>query len=278
LSDSAPSRPALSRRRILFGALAVLVPVVPIVIALIITSGTGHTATVTPAQTRTSTYTPVARTHATAAKLHAATTALPAGTGALVGYLTRPEALRSAPGGGHTIGRLMTRTSFGSAETVLVRRVKGHWLGVVNVAVGNHRLGWIPSAHVDLTRVDWQLHAILSRHELLVYHDGRVVRHYVIADGKPTAPTPTGTFAVTDKLNTGDPEGPYGCCILALSAKAPHAISDWDGGDRIAVHSTPDTSTIGQSVSHGCMHVTIPEGDWLIHHVPLGTPAVISSA
>jgi lipoprotein-anchoring transpeptidase ErfK/SrfK len=279
MSESESPRPRRNRRRIMFAVLAVIVPVVPIVIALSLTGASVHTATAARAQPRTSPYTPVVRTHAPPTVHHASKTALPGGAGALVGYLLAPEALRSAPGGGgHTIGRLTTKTSFGSAETVLVRRVKGHWLGVVNVAVGNNRLGWIPSAHVQLTRVDWQLHAILSRHELFVYHDGRVVRHYVIATGRPTAPTPTGTFAVTDKLNTGDPGGSYGCCILALSAKAPHAIQDWSGGNRIAVHSTPDTGTIGQSISHGCMHVTLPEGDWLIHHVPLGTPAVVSTA
>ena len=39
-----------------------------------------------------------------------------------------------------------------------------------------------------------------------------------MAIGTPGAPTPTGRFAVTDRLVTNDPAGPYGCCILALSA------------------------------------------------------------
>ena len=278
MSEPHNPRPRAGRGRAVLAVLAALVAVVPIVIALSLTGASVHPAAAARVSSRTSPYTPVARAHSAPAVHRASATALPAGRGALVGYLLAPETLRSAPGGGHTIGRLTTRDSFGSAETVLVRRVSGHWLGVVNVAVGNHRLGWIPSTHVQLTRVDWQLHAILSRHELFVTHAGRVVRRFAIADGSPTDPTPTGTFAVTDKLNTGDPSGPYGCCILALSAKAPHAIPDWTGGNRIAVHSTPDTSTIGQSISHGCMHVTLPEGNWLIHHVPLGTPAVISTA
>jgi lipoprotein-anchoring transpeptidase ErfK/SrfK len=94
----------------------------------------------------------------------------------------------------------------------------------------------------------------------------------------PSAPTPAGTFAVTDRLVTHDPTGPYGCCILALSAVAPHAIQGWTGGNRIAIHSTPETSSIGYAVSHGCMRLTLPEGRWLLAHIPLGTPVVISSA
>jgi lipoprotein-anchoring transpeptidase ErfK/SrfK len=81
---------------------------------------------------------------------------------------------------------------------------------------------------------------------------------------------------VTDRLETGDPEGPYGCCILALSATAPHAIPGWTGGDRIAIHATPETQTIGQPDSHGCLRVTQAEARWLIYHVPLGTPVLIS--
>ena len=85
---------------------------------------------------------------------------------------------------------------------------------------------------------------------------------------------------MTDRLTTGDPEGPYGCCILGTSAQAPHHISDWDGGNRIAIHSTPPDTYwgIGESISHGCMHVTLPEGRWLLAHIPLGTPVDISSA
>ena len=109
-------------------------------------------------------------------------------------------------------------------------------------------------------------------------HNGRTVARFVVAIGKPTAPTPTGRFDVTDRLNTGDPTGPYGRRILALSAQAPHAIQGVDGGNRIAIHSTPETSSIGQAVSHGCMRLTLAEGRWLLHDIPIGTPAVINSA
>ena len=112
---------------------------------------------------------------------------------------------------------------------------------------------------------------------VVIGDDGNVLAHYTVAIGRPSARTPTGRFAVTDRLATGDPSGPYGCCVLALSAHSPHAIQGWDGGNRIAIHSTPDTSSIGLAVSHGCMRLTLAEGRWLMNHVPLGTPTVISS-
>jgi lipoprotein-anchoring transpeptidase ErfK/SrfK len=185
--------------------------------------------------------------------------------------------MRARPGG-RKIAEIATKTGFGSPTWVLVRHVKGHWLGVINTAAGNNHIGWIKASAVNLSRDTWSIHAHLSRHMLDVYHGGRLVEHFPIATGKPTAPTPTGLYAVTDRLTTGDPEGPYGCCILATSAKAPHKISDWDGGNRIAIHSTPETDSIGYSVSHGCMRLSLADGQWLIRHIPLATPVRISSA
>ena len=117
----------------------------------------------------------------------------------------------------------------------------------------------------------------LARRRLTVLQGGRVLERYRVAIGAPASPTPTGRFDVTDRLRTGDPSGPYGCCILALSAQAPHAIQGWSGGNRIAIHSTPETWTVGEPVSHGCVRLTLAEGRWLLAHIPLGTPTLISS-
>jgi hypothetical protein len=259
--------------------LAVLVPVVPIVLALVLVhGGTPSASAVTT--TQTAAYTPVTHNPSPAPKPTGVTTStsiLPPGQGAVIGYVSRTTTMRSRPGG-RAVARIRNRTGFGSPTYVLVTRHQGRWLGIVNTAAGNNHIGWIRSSDVLLRRDDWRLHAMLGHHELLVYHAGREIRHFLIATGKPTAPTPTGLYAVTDRLTTGDPEGPYGCCILALSAKAPHKISDWDGGNRIAIHSTPETDSIGHTVSHGCMRLSLPAGRWLLAHIPLATPVRISSA
>jgi lipoprotein-anchoring transpeptidase ErfK/SrfK len=170
-----------------------------------------------------------------------------------------------------------TKTSFGSPVELLVRKSEGAWLGVVAYQAGNNKLAWVQRSAVKISYVSWHIDVDLDKRKLQVFDGRQLEQTFRVAVGKPTAPTPTGTFAVTDRLTTGDPTGPYGCCILALSAVAPHTIQGWDGGDRVAVHSTPDTSTIGDAISHGCIHVTLPEGQWLIDHVPLGSPTVIRS-
>jgi lipoprotein-anchoring transpeptidase ErfK/SrfK len=201
---------------------------------------------------------------------------IPPGPGALVARISRTVAMRSAPDGS-VLARVGTRTAFGSAQAFWVVARRGRWFGVVSPQAGNARLGWVPASAVTLSRDRWQLRVSLSARRVEVLEGGRVIRRYTVAVGEPSAPTPTGRFAVTDRLYTGDPTGPYGCCILALSANAPHAIQGWSGGTRIAIHSTPDTGSIGLPVSHGCLRLTLAEGRWLLGHVPVGTPTLIGA-
>ena len=260
----------LTQRQTLRTALIVLVtaiPLVPIVIG--ISLGDGRTRTTTQAAAP-STFTPVVVRPAPASS-----TLVPPGPGALVAQLRRPVSLRTAPGGHHSFGRLTTRTPFGSPQALLVVRFSGPWLGVRSPVAGNNRVGWIPAVATGLTREQWHLSVSLSARRLTVADGTRTVAHWKIAIGAPASPTPTGDFQVTDRLRTGDPTGPYGCCVLALSAVAPHAIQGWSGGNRVAIHSTPETSSIGLPVSHGCMRLTLAQGAWLLRHIPLGTPADI---
>lgn len=198
----------------------------------------------------------------------------PAGHGALVALVTRATPLRTAPSG-RRLTLLPKHTEFGSPEVLWVVRQSGPWLGVVSTLAGNGRVGWIARSATKLSRVTWEINVSLSDRRVTVMNSGKVVKHYTVAVGAPGSPTPTGRFAVTDRLSTGDPGGPYGCCILALSARSPHAIQGWAGGNRIAIHSTPETSSIGHPVSHGCMRLTLAEGRWLLGHIPLGTPTII---
>jgi lipoprotein-anchoring transpeptidase ErfK/SrfK len=274
-----PARtPARRSLRPVLVTVAVLVPLVPILVAVSIGSGGGsagrHTSAAAP------TFAPAPSTAAvpsSSAARQATGLQLPPGRGALVAQLRRGTALHATPGG-RVLAKLAVKTEFGSPAAMWVVRHSGRWLGVVSPAAGNNQVGWIPASVASLSRVDWELKVSLSARRLTVLDHGRVTQRYTVAVGAPTAPTPTGRFAVTDRLLTGDPAGPYGCCILALSAKAPHAIQDWSGGNRIAIHSTPETQTIGEAASHGCVRLTLAEGKWLVNHIPLGTPTLISSA
>jgi lipoprotein-anchoring transpeptidase ErfK/SrfK len=259
--------------------LATSIPVIPLLIGIAIgleqpDAGATGTATTTAGFTPAAASTAAAK--APARPRGSTSPPVPSGSGALVALVLHPTALRAAPGG-HTLARLATRTEFGSPEALwVVDRVPG-WLGVMTSQAGNGRVGWIAQSAASLSRVTWELKVALAARRLTVLDGGRVVKRYTVAIGQPDAPTPTGRFAVTDRLLTGNPAGPYGCCILALSAHSPHAIQGWTGGTRIAIHSTPDAASIGQAASHGCVRVTLAQGRWLLAHIPLGTPTLIRS-
>jgi lipoprotein-anchoring transpeptidase ErfK/SrfK len=133
----------------------------------------------------------------------------------------------------------------------------------------------VRAADVRLLRETWAIDVDLSRHRAELLHRGRPYRAFAVAVGTPAYPTPRGTFGVTDRLRTGGPGSPYGCCVLALSGRQPHVAQDWPGGDRIAIHGTDEPASIGTAASHGCLRASETTMHLLMARVPLGTPVTI---
>jgi lipoprotein-anchoring transpeptidase ErfK/SrfK len=102
-----------------------------------------------------------------------------------------------------------------------------------------------------------------------------VVARFPVAVGGSATPTPTGRFAVTDKLLTGNTASPYGCCIIALSARQTRTPQGWGGGDRVAIHTTDKPGTIGSAASLGCLRAPEDAMRRILRAVPLGTVVTI---
>lgn len=156
-----------------------------------------------------------------------------------------------------------------------VVRQRGRWLGVIAPQLGNGRVGWVRAGAVRMLRETWAIDVDLSRRRAVLRHKGRRYFAFRVAVGTAVYPTPTGRFAVTDRLRTGGPGSPYGCCVLALSAHQPHVAQDWPGGDRIAIHGTNEPWTVGIAASHGCLRASVATMRVLMSRVPLGTPVRI---
>jgi len=184
--------------------------------------------------------------------------------------------VRSRPGG-PVVARLGARTEFGSPTTLLVATRRGRWLGVVTTHVGNGRLGWVDPVASPLTssRTRVSLTLDLSARRLVLRRGDRVLRRMTVGVGAPATPTPTGRFAVTDKLPGSRYGSYYGCCILALSAHQPNLPPGWRGGDRIAVHGTDDPGSVGAAVSAGCPRAREADLRVLMRVVPLGAPVFV---
>ena len=153
----------------------------------------------------------------------------------------------------------------------------GRWLAVTEAAVRNNRIVWVDakSGALRYTRTRLELDVDLSARTLTVRRNGDAMRRLSIGVGRAGSPTPTGTFAVTDKLKGGAYSAAYGCCILSLSATQPNLPVGWTGGNRIAIHGTLSSNDFGRAVSAGCVHASDSDLRYLMRMVPLGTPVVI---
>jgi lipoprotein-anchoring transpeptidase ErfK/SrfK len=191
-----------------------------------------------------------------------------------IAHVDRPTPLYANPGGA-VITRLSTRTEFGSPQTLGVVRHRGRWLAVVSTLRPNSRLGWVRTRADRLTRTQLSLVLDLSRRRLVLKKGDRVVRRMTVGVGRPSSSTPTGRFAVTDKLSGYRYGSFYGCCIVALSAHQPNLPPGWTGGDRIAIHGTNAPWTIGAAASAGCPHARDADLRVLMKRVPLGAPVFV---
>jgi lipoprotein-anchoring transpeptidase ErfK/SrfK len=119
---------------------------------------------------------------------------------------------------------------------------------------------------------------------LFLYSGMHYRRFFVVATGQRQYPTPLGRFTLVVKWKNPwwyppdsqwaegqkpippGPDNPLGTRWMGLSAAG------------VGIHGTPSDSSIGYSVSHGCIRMHIQEAEWLFNHVPVGTTVFIVSS
>ena len=166
------------------------------------------------------------------------------------------------------------KTPFGSIRRLRVVAQRGDWFKVESDVLGNGVVGWVPrTAAVRLRAVRWSVEADLSARLLTLREDGRVVFRRRVSIGASSSPTPSGRFHVSDHISGS--RWRLGCCIVVLSGTQPRLPVGWNGGDRLAIHGRPGTtSRIGAPSSAGCLHAT-EQTLRVLAGLPLGTPVVI---
>ena len=179
---------------------------------------------------------------------------------------------------GPVVARVGALTRFGSQRALGVASTRrGRWLAVTEAGVDGNRIVWVDARAGGLrySRTALELDVDLSDRTLTVRRGETTVRELSVGVGAFDSPTPTGRFAVTDKLDGANFSAAYGCCILALSAIQTSLPRSWAGGNRIAIHGTSTPTDFGQAVSAGCVHARDTDLHWLMRAIPLGTPVVI---
>lgn len=173
--------------------------------------------------------------------------------------------------------QLPNPNSLGAPLVLLV--IDQHRAGSVHVYVPvrpNGATGWVRNVDVTMFYDPYRLAASESRHRLTVFKYGKAIARFPIAVGRPTAPTPTGMFFLTELLQATKP-GPYGPYAYGLSAFSS-VYSEFEGGPgQIGLHGTSDPSSIGHSVSHGCIRLFNSDMAKIAKMVPAGTPITITS-
>jgi hypothetical protein len=188
-----------------------------------------------------------------------------------IAILRRRVALLTEPGG-KRFATLARRTEFGSARVLAVIGRRGDWLRVLAAELPNNRSGWIRASAAKLEVTPWALRADVSKREVAVLKLGKLVRRFSATMGGANTPTPTGRFAVTDKILFRNARGPYGCCALALTGHQTRLPAGWPGGDRLALHATPGARG---TASHGCLRADTGDASWVVRRVLLGSVMTI---
>lgn len=122
----------------------------------------------------------------------------------------------------------------------------------------------------------------LSRREISLQRDGKVVGSWPVVIGAPETPTPSGTYKVLNKVlnpkyqstasgkinHTTGPAGPLGDRWMGFHSK---------GNNDFGIHGTPWPWWVDAraAVSHGCVRMKNEHVRLLFDQVDIGTPVVI---
>jgi lipoprotein-anchoring transpeptidase ErfK/SrfK len=140
-------------------------------------------------------------------------------------------------------------------ELPIVGHAGTGWLKVMLPGRPNSSTGWIRRAATRETSTGWHIVVRTWARTVTVYYHGRRVEGFPAVVGKPSTPTPRGTFFVEEnvRMPVSMAGGPF---ALALSARS-NVLQDFDGGPgQIGIHGRDGLGgTLGQAESHGCMRL-----------------------
>ena len=114
----------------------------------------------------------------------------------------------------------------------------------------------------------------LEDRKLALVEDGRVKKVYTVAVGKPSTPSPTGTFVIerrvmnptyshNGKVVPPGPGNPVGTRWMGLSLHG------------YGIHGTNEPRSIGKPSSHGCIRLARPDLEELYAQVSVGDTVVL---
>jgi len=117
-----------------------------------------------------------------------------------------------------------------------------------------------------------------STNRLVLYDNGKLRRSFAVATGQAIYPTPRGTFHIVVMYRNPWWYPPTSSSWAQGLKPVPPGPSNplgtrWMGisSPGVGIHGTDAPTSIGYSVSHGCVRMQVPDAEWLFDHVDIGT-------
>lgn len=116
-----------------------------------------------------------------------------------------------------------------------------------------------PIYYENYYRAKYNVVVNTTNNTLKLYKDSELYKTYKVGVGKPSTPTPKGTFKIINLAV--NPGGPFGARWLGLNVP----------GGGYGIHGTNNPSSIGFHVSNGCIRMYNKDVIELSKIVPIGT-------
>lgn len=116
----------------------------------------------------------------------------------------------------------------------------------------------------------------IADRKLALTEDGRVLKVYDVAVGKPSTPSPEGKYVVVNRLTNPTWYGPQG---PVPPGKNNPIGTRWMGlsATGYGIHGTNAPNSIGRPASHGCIRMRQADLEELFDLVAVGTPVQIQN-
>jgi L,D-transpeptidase-like protein len=200
---------------------------------------------------------------------------------AWVAQVIVPTTLRAAPGG-RVRGRIGTSAKWGGGPVKLLVLASAsdssgrRWLRVRLPTRPNNASAWLAADRLRLSRTTWRVHISTTRRTVTALRAGRVVRRFRAVVGTAATPTPSGLFAISERIRQGG--GVLGPWALHLTAHSNVLFNFGGGLGRVAIHGRSGgllADPLGSAASHGCIRVGNGPISWLASRALEGTPVLV---
>jgi hypothetical protein len=202
---------------------------------------------------------------------------------ALIAHLVAPVEARAAPSG-RPVARIPALAVWNRGPVGLLvlaeRRMPGGalWLRIRLPFRPNGASAWIPANVVRFETTPWRIVVSVDARTVTLERRGRPVDVFRAVVGAPRTPTPTGLYAVSERVKQPDPHAFYGPWVLLLTAYS-NTLQRFDGGPgQVSIHGRAGASLrdpLGTALSHGCIRIDNSPVDLLARVAVEGTPVLI---